>query len=239
MLYLSTRNKADSFTAYRVLHSETASDGGMFLPMQFPKLDDFALAAYERMNFGEAVASILNIFFGTSLSGWDVDFCVGRQAVELASCGYRVFLAESWHNPAGTHDYFVNRLFGLVRGEHNLSAEPNGWFYTAVNIAILFGMYGKCCRQDIYEFDVAIESADLQMLFAVHYAQKMGLPIRKIILGCKEDDGLWELFSYGEYQSFRRPVLSGLEALIWLEFGYAEVQAYLKSRNIRVAVYPL
>ena len=76
MLYLSTRSKTDSFTAYRVLHSDCAPDGGMFMPMQIPVQDDVALASFERMNFGEAIASILNLFFGSQLSGWDIDFAV-------------------------------------------------------------------------------------------------------------------------------------------------------------------
>ena len=56
MLYLSTRNKADSFTAHRVLHSAAAPDGGMFMPMQLPVQTDAVLAEFEQMSFGEAVA---------------------------------------------------------------------------------------------------------------------------------------------------------------------------------------
>ena len=107
MLYLSTRNKADSFTAYKVLHSAVAPDRGMFMPMRLPVQDDIALAAYERMSFGETTAAILNLFFGTELKGWDVDFAVGRQAMELVSAGYKVFMAESWHNPARNHTSVV------------------------------------------------------------------------------------------------------------------------------------
>lgn len=227
MLYLSTRNKADSFTAHRVLRSECAPDGGMFLPMQLPLQSDAALAAFERMSFGEATASIMNVFFGTQLTGWDVDFAVGRQAVELVSCGYKVSLAESWHNPAGSHEYLVNRLYSLIIGEKHPSTLPNSWFHTAVDIALLFGIYGKYCRQEVYAFDVAIEAGDLQLLFAVRYAQKMGLPVRNIILGTLEADGLWEFFSYGEYQTARKNNLTFLEALLWLDFGYPEVQKLL------------
>ena len=227
MLYLGTRNKADSFTAHRVLHSDFAPDGGMFIPMQLPVQDDIALAAYESMSFGEATAAILNLFFGTKVSGWDVDFAVGRQAVELVSCGYKISLVESWHNPAGSHDYFVKQLYRLVTGEKELRTEPNIWFHTVVHIAVLFGIYAKSCRQEIYSFDIAVEADDLQLLFAIRYAQKMGLPVRNIILGCVEGDGLWELFSYGEYQTFGKRISVGLELLLWLEFGYGQLQTYL------------
>ena len=226
MLYLSTRNKADSFTAYRVLHSESAPDGGMFMPMQLPVQDDAALAGFESCSFGETVASILNLFFGTQLSGWDVDFAVGRQALDLVSAGYKVSLAESWHNPVGTHVYLVQKLYNLVIDEKFSVNKPNSWFQTVVNIAVLFGVYGKYCRQEIYEFDVAVQTGDLLDLLAIRYAQKMGLPIKKIILGSLDGDGLWEFLSLGNYQTAHKEILAGFEALLWLEFGYGETETY-------------
>lgn len=226
MLYLSTGNKTDSFTAYKVLHTDAAPDGGMFIPMQLPVQDDVAMASFEQMSFGETAATILNLFFGTSLSGWDVDFAVGRQALDLVSAGYKVSLAESWHNPVGTHTYLVQRLYSLVMGDKFTTNTPNLWFRTVVNIAILFGVYGKYCRQEIYEFDIALETGDLQHLFAVRYAQKMGLPVRKIILGCLEGDGFWEFFSYGAYSTGRKDHLVAFGALLWLEFDYADARSY-------------
>ena len=229
MLYLSTRNKADSFTAYRVLHSDAAPDGGMFIPMQLPVQDDAALAAFESFSFGETAASILNLFFGTRLSGWDVDFAIGRQALDLVSAGYKVSLAESWHNPAGTHAYLAQRLYNLVIGERYNTNLPNCWFHTVVNIAVLFGIYGKYSRQEIYEFDIAVQTGDLLTLLAIRYAQKMGLPVRKIILGSLEGDGLWEFLSHGNYQTNHKEILAGFEALLWLEFGYSEVETYAQA----------
>ncbi len=238
MLYLSTRNKADSFTAYRVLHSEAASDGGMFVPMQIPVQDDVALAGFESFSFGETAASILNLFFGTQLSGWDVDFAIGRQALDLVSAGYKVCLAESWHNPAGSHDYLVQKLYQLVTGEKVTAQLVNLWFRTVVDISILFTIYGKYCRQEIYEFDVAVETGDLQLLLAIRCAQKMGVPIRKVILGSVEGDGLWEFLFHGGYQVNRKTCPAGLEALLWLEFGHSEADRYNYATQNR-SIYKL
>ena len=226
MLYLSTKNKADSFTAYKVLRSPAAPDGGMFMPMQIPVQSDFALAQFERMSFGETLAAVINLFFGTHLSGWDIDFTVGRQAVDLVSIGHKVSIAESWHNPTGLHSYFTQRLYNLALGNTQNTLHPNTWFYTAVKIAILFGIYGKCCRQEIYEFDVAVDAADWQMLLAVRYGQKMGLPVKRIILGCTDGDGLWNFLSYGDYTADKKERNVGFEALLWLETGYEEVNRY-------------
>ena len=224
MLYLSTKNKADSFTAYRVLHSNAAPDGGMFMPMHIPYQDDIALAAFEQMSFGESTATILNLFFGTKLTAWDVECAVGRQALALVSAGYKVSLLESWHNPAGTHEYLISKLYQLATAELIHKEEPNLWFRTVVDIALLFAAYGKFCRQEIYTFDVAIETGDLQQLLAVRYARKMGLPVRKIILGCMEGDGIWEFLSYGTYLARHSDAVVCFEALLWLEFSYDSIE---------------
>lgn len=243
MLYLSTRSKADSFTAHRVLRADAAPDGGLFLPMQIPVLSKADLANYAQMNFGEAAAAVLNLFFGTKLSGWDVDFAVGRQAVDFVSIGHKVYVTESWHNPAGSQTYLAQRLYDLVTNQKNSTQTPNLWFQTAVNIAVLFSAYGKCFRRHIYKLDVAVQAGDLMMLLAVRYAQKMGLPIRKIVLGCTEQDGLWDFLSYGDYAVGRKDWNAGLEALLWLEFGYGEAAGYLtaleKRTTYRLKIYPL
>ena len=238
MLYISTKNIVDSFTAFKVLHSAKAPDGGMYLPMQLPVQDDISLAAFEQMSFGEAVATIMNIFYGTKLSGWDVDFAVGRQAFDLASMGTKISVAESWHNPAGTHAYFEDRLYKLATGEKYSTSNPNAWFGVSVDIAILFAAYGKYCQQGTYEFDIAVQSGNLQQLLAIRYAQKMGLPIRKIILGCVEHDGLWDFLSYGDFTASKKMRNICFEALLWLEFSYAESVAY-SDATLKISTYRL
>lgn len=227
MLYVSTRNKVDSFTTYFALRNEAAPDGGVFMPMQLPVLSDVQLAQLEQMNFSQAIAFILNQFFGTKITGWDVDFAAGRQAVALHEIGHKVSVSENWHNPAGEFDYLVRRLYALVCDEKFPKQKPNFWFYTAVYIAVLFGNYCRFCRRDIYEFDIAVQTTDLRQLLAIRCAQKMGLPIMKTVLGSLDGDGLWEFISYGDYQTGRKTLPAGLEALLWLEFGTQEVQNYL------------
>ena len=238
MLYLTTRNKADSFTAYKVLRSESAPNGGQFLPMQLPVLTDYQLAALEQMSFGETAAFMLNLFFGTKLTGWDVDFAVGRQAMILKDVGHRVMVTESWHNPAGKHDYMVSRLFALALGEKYPPIKPSLWFCAVIDIALLFASHAKMCQSGICAFDIAMESADLQMLFALRYAQKMGLPLGRIIMGSIDGDGLWEFISYGDYPTGRKVLPSGMEALLWLEFGTDLAQEYLATVN-RHGIYKL
>lgn len=185
------------------------------------------------MTFGEAAAFTMNLFFGTQLTGWDVDFAIGRQVMDAVAIGHRVTVAESWHNPAGSHAYMVQRLYALVVGEKFPATKPNTWFYACVDIALLLGAYGKLSRRDILRFDVAVETGDLQMLLAIRYVQKMGLPVEKIILGCFDGDGLWELFSYGDYATGRKDRPACLESLLWLDFGYDITKRYLDTAGKR------
>lgn len=238
MLYVSTRNKVDAFTAYRALRNDAAPDGGIFMPMNLPVLKDVQLAELEQMNFGQTVAYIVNMFFGSKISGWDVDFAIGRQAVVLNEIGHKVCVSENWHNPAGEFNYFVRRLYTLVCGEKFPKQKPNFWFFTTAYIALLFGTYGRLCRTDVYEFDIAVQTLDLQQLLAIRCAQKMGLPVIKIILGSLDGDGLWEFVSYGDYPTARKDLPAGLEALLWLNFGVQEVRKYLQTTQKR-GIYKL
>ena len=238
MLYLTTRNKADSYTAYRMLRCDVAPDGGQFLPMQLPVLTDYRLASLEEMNFGQITAEFFNLFFGTKINGWDVDFAIGRQAVTLANFGHKVWASETWHNPFGTHAYLVQRLLALALGEKHTTAKPNLWFDVVVDIALLFSMHANLCRQGICEFDISLESGNLQELLALRCAQKMGLPVDKIIMGSIPDDGLWEFVSHGEYATAGKAHMTGLEALLWLEFGHEEAAKLLKTEE-RKGIYHL
>ena len=227
MLYLTTRNRTDSFTAHKVLRSTAAPDGGQFLPMQVPVLSHQDLLKLQKMSFGETCAYVLNLFFGTKLTGWDVDFAVGRQTVALTNLGHKVSVAESWHNPFGSHSYLVRRLYTLACEQKPPVQAPSLWFECCVHIALLFSMYGKYARQGIREFDIALQTGDLQQLLAVHYASRMGLPVGKVILGSLDGDGLWEFFTYGTYPTGGKKTPSGLEALLWLVYGPAQAQNYL------------
>ena len=61
MLYLTTRDKHDTFTAHRALQENTAPDGGCYAPISFPVYESKQLASIREKSFGQNVADILNI----------------------------------------------------------------------------------------------------------------------------------------------------------------------------------
>ena len=95
MLYLTTREKFDAFTAARTLASDHGADGGRYLPYKMPHYSAEEIAALKDMSFGQTVAQVLNTFFGTRLTTWDVECCIGRFPLRLAVMGQKVFTAES------------------------------------------------------------------------------------------------------------------------------------------------
>ena len=94
MLYVSTRNKMDSYTAYRTLHEEYAPDGGQFVPFRIPSFTNEEREALQEKSFSQIVADILNLFFAARLTGWDVECCIGRNPVRLERMNHRLIVAE-------------------------------------------------------------------------------------------------------------------------------------------------
>lgn len=241
MLYITTRNKVDSHTAYHTLSKDRNSDGGAFVPFQIPKLSEEELYAFKEKSFGQCVADILNLFFPARLDGWDVDFCIGRNPVKLVSMSHKIIVAETWHNP--DHDFarLVRNLSGRMRGIEDTTGTPSNWAWIAVRIAVLFGLFGELDRNGIIEpeqrIDISVAAGDFSSPMAVWYARAMGLPIGTIICSCDENSMVWDLFHHGELRTDTAPmamntpaadsgVPADLERLIFATLGVEEVCRY-------------
>ena len=60
MLYLTTRDKFDTYTVYRTLNDDTAPNGGLYFPFRLPNV---TMESLKGNSFCECVASVLNLFF--------------------------------------------------------------------------------------------------------------------------------------------------------------------------------
>lgn len=192
MLYLSTRNKTDSFTAYRATHNDTTPDGGLYVPLRLTAYTGDEIQAFRRMSFGEAVAKVLNTFISEQLTGWDVDFCIGRAPIKLETIGHKTSVAELWHNPEGSYEVTRNTLYSRI---YSTSDTPSAWAMIAIDIAILFGVYSQMTECD--EFDISISEEKKSMVIAAWYAKKLGLPIGQILLTCGEHSNGWDFIRDG------------------------------------------
>lgn len=239
MLYVSTRNKTDSYTAYRALHENRAPDGGIFVPFHLPRMSEEELIALKNQSFSETVAQILNRFFSCQFNGWDVEFCIGRYPYKLETMGQRIVVAELWHNTEATYAHMVQSLYNKLCTKKDASAVPPLWVSMAIEIAILFGVFGELFRKGIERADIAVSAGDFHYPMAAWYARRMGLPINCIICGCNENGGVWDLLHRGEFVTNAStvrtdlPVLDvsrpeGLECLIHGTLGSQEVGRYLE-----------
>lgn len=226
MLYVSTKNKADSFTAYRVLHEDMTPDGGLFAPFHLPSYTKEEIEGFKELSFSETVAKILNLFFSRRLTSWDVEFSIGRYPFRLENIGQRVMVAELWHNNQSNYNYIVTSLY------HKLSDNPGEnipqWVYIAIEIAMLFGLYGELLRSGIENTDIAVTDDVLFYPVAAWYARKMGLPIGVILCGCKENSGLWEFLRRGEASA---TVSEQIQRLIYENFGTDEVAKFITAQE--------
>lgn len=200
MLYVTTRNKHDPQTAPRTMNQDRGSDGGLFVPFQMPKFDRDAILALRQKSFGQNVADVLNLFFSTRLTGWDVEACIGRYPVKLKSMNFRIVMAEVWRNVDWKFSRVVRSLAHLVHPDGDVIGPATDWVEIAVRIAVLFGIYGELLREGSPDrpLDVAVSNGNFAAPMAAWYARQMGLPVGTIICGCNENGAVWDLLHRGE-----------------------------------------
>lgn len=202
VLYVTTRSKHDVFTAARTMNLDRGPDGGLFIPFRLPQFSREEIAALRNLSFGQNVADILNLFFSTKLSGWDVDMAIGRSPVKFKSMNYRIIITEVWHNVDRHFGYLINALAAKVHPDGEIIGQPTSWVQIAVRIAVLFAIYGELLRTEQIKahvpLDVAVTSGTFAAPMAAWYARKMGLPISTIICGCNENSAPWDLLHRGE-----------------------------------------
>lgn len=233
MLYVSTKNKAESFTAYRVLHEDMTPDGGLFAPFHLPTFSAEDMEAFGQLSFSETVAKILNLFFSRRLTSWDVEFSIGRYPFKIETVGQRIVIAELWHNNQSNYDYIVSSLYNKLT-DKPCKVVPQ-WVCIAVEIAILYALFGELRRSGIESADIAVTDDVLCYPVAAWYARKMGLPIGVILCGCNENGGFWELMRRGEASA---SVSDQVQRLIYENCG-ADAAAEFADAHANGRVYRL
>lgn len=201
MLYVTTRGTQDAFTAYRAIRQDRGPDGGFFVPMCMPILTPAEISSLSEKTFGQNVADILNLFFGTKLTGWDVDVTIGRRIFTAKSVGHRTFVGQLWHDAHGSIGWVLRSLAERIVPELSGDDTLPNWLEIGIRIGILFGVFGELLAtgQITREkgIDVAVSTGTFAMPMALWHGRKMGLPIQKIVCGCNENGALWDLLNKG------------------------------------------
>lgn len=242
MLYVTTRNNRDAYTAQRVLRENRGPDGGLYVPFREPIFSREEIDALETKSFHQCVAEVLNRLFNTKLTRWDVEFSLGRYPVRLVNLPQRVIVGECWHNPEWKFDHMVRILGEQLRG--GCPGADLGWAKTAVGIAVLFGIFGELARAGITKnekrVDISAVCGSFDLPMSAWYARAWGLPIGTIICCCNENGNLWNLIHHGQFRTDTVSVATdtpeadvtlpaGLERLIYACGGLPEVERFLDA----------
>ena len=251
MLYVTTLDRTVTYTAQATLERATGPEGGLFVPMTLPQYDRKGLAAVLALPFWDCVASILNQFFPLRLQGSSLQ---GTEGVlpEPVYIRYKIAVAELWDRKTGSfqglRSDLCDRLGSKLRSRGN-------WPFVAVDIALLFGLYGAACRSGWLRrgepVQLAMASGEFTMPVAAWYARRMGLPLGDVICVCNENSAPWELLHRGELRlssdcaSTRLPLLDiglpcNLERLVSQTLGThtAELYGAVRSRRGTFSLNP-
>lgn len=243
MLYVTTRNNRDAFTAQRVLQDRRAPDGGFYVPFRLPTFSEEEIATFGEKSFNKSVAEILNLLFNTRLTSFDLDLSVGRYAVRLQMLNQRLIMGECWHNPQWQFSFLVQGLVNLVRGEESDCIDGE-WAEIGVRIAVLFGIFSELMRHGMAssdkKVDVSVISGDFSGPMSVWYAREMGLPVGNIICSCNENGNLWQFVCHGQLKTDGVAIATcvpeadivipaGIERLIYAVGGSEAVECYLDT----------
>jgi len=187
------------------------------------------------MSSGQCIAEFLNLFFSAKLTGWDVDFSIGRYPVRLEQLGYRVFMAETWHNIDFQYHRLEQTLMELLNAETD---APGNWPCIAIRMAVLEGILGNYEILGTGPVDIAVVSGDFSLPISAWYLRKMGFPIGNIICCSNENNQFWNLICNGQMHTdqislptvvpeadITLPV--NLERLISEYGGHSETERYL------------
>ena len=225
MLYVTTREKNDAYTANRTIVGDFGPDGGAYLPFRMPLFTKEQLSAIAQNSFGQNVADMLNLFFSSGLTSWDVDSAIGKNPVKLVIVGNKIQCAQLWQNLDGSYGKLEKALAGMVCMKASEEEIVTSWLKIAIRISVLFATFAQLQSQE--DINISVPADDFALPMAVWYCRKMGLPIGRIICGCRENGGVWDLLHLGQMKLEKGNNLSGeVERLVHATLGLGEAKRF-------------
>lgn len=228
MLYVTTRNHCDTYTAARTLTLDTSPDGGLFVPFQMPTL---SISELQGMSRAAAIGYVLGLFFRVQLTEDDITQCIGSSALTVKTADRKVSVAQLWNTAHHTFEQIEYAIYRKLCRDVPPCAHTTAWPKIAIRIAVLSALSAELAGKDT--LDVALNAGDFTDPIAAWYCRRMGLPIGKILCTTNENGGLWELFTYGQAScgaSVRKTSLpeldvalpGQLERLLFGVYGHSE-----------------
>lgn len=196
MLYVTTRSREVTNTAQTTLIRKTDADGGLYVPIRLPSYSPENLQAMAELPFWECVARVLEQFFPKRLSGADFqDLAVPKFQI----LRHKVHVAQLWNKKQGSYEGTKKQICDAIGSK---VTEDGSWPSVAVDIAMLFGLYGCLCKDGVVSpgvpVSVAVGGDSFSFAAASMYAKDMGLPVSVTVCVCQDNGIVWELLHKGE-----------------------------------------
>ncbi len=198
-------------------------DGGLYLPERLPRLSLKEIQSLGGLPENTAIADLLNRFGDWNLTGWDLDFSVGRRWARLQNLERKGKLLRCWYTAEGRMEAMTEYLSARFQ-------IPLGfWGRTAVRIAVLgMGLAKNLSEEGEEPVDLAMVGGDFSGVLAGLCLKAMGFPVGKTIVCCNENNSPWELVYLGELRTDGVTVKTQTpEADIWLPMGLEAVLSLL------------
>lgn len=224
------------------MRENRAPDGGLYLPARIPALNAEEVAALMAGSGGDIMAEIINRFFGTKLTGAQVEFALGAELFGTRPMSHRIVMLELWHRDGRRWADILRSLARLISQEPG--AEAGTWLRVAAKVAMLFAAVSQLRREGRIAYeekpDIFVMSGDLIGLFACWYAGQMGLPVGNVVCCCNENSGIWDLICRGQMKLDARridtgtpecdsAVAPGLEMLLYASLGAEEAERFVRQ----------
>ena len=232
MLYVTTRNNTETYTAWRAASESRGPDGGIYIPWKIVPFSREELAPSRPVSISESIALAVGRFLGIRIGD------ERPVSLRLSSMGHRIAVCEMGDLP---YDVLFERVKSVMHIPLDLTTP---WLEICVRIAVIFAVYRELLQRgalDLGEqFDVSVISGGFYGPMSGWYAREMGIPVGNVICGCNENSCLWDLIYRGELRTDRVcidtlipeadiTVPDGLECLISNCCGIDEVKVYLEA----------
>lgn len=225
MLYVTTREKNDAYTANRTIISNFGPDGGVYLPFRMPSFTKEQLSVMADNSFGQNVADMLNLFFSSGLTAWDVDSAIGKNPVKLVSVGNKIQCSQLWQNLDGSYEKLEKTLADMICTKAGEEGKVTSWLRIAIRISMLFATFAQLNSEE--DINVSVSADDFAVPMAVWYGRSMGLPIGRIICGCSASSAIWDLLHLGEMKLEKgHKLFWDVERLVYATLGLAEAKRF-------------
>ncbi len=157
MNYKSTRSTEGVYSSAQVIKQGLASDGGLFVPVEMPHIDEITVAALSQMDYAQRAAYILGLFLTDytpeeleqmASSAYSAE-SFGQNAAPLSKVG-NDYVLELWHGPTSA---FKDMALQIMPKLLSKSLEKTGETRNALILVATSGDTGKAALEGYKDVD--------------------------------------------------------------------------------------